>query len=108
MIVHQMDESMIKFSLFTRKIVQLDGSRRRLNGLRRIPFWRCRRRNSHSLNLLFQLLMHVLDEVMFLLSAVFGRGCLRRISVSHHIIIVVVVFVRVVFVVGCERIEIGI
>jgi hypothetical protein len=103
-----MDESMIIFSLFTRKIVQLDGSRRRLKDLRGIPFGRCRWRNSHPLYLLLQLLMHVLDEVMFLLSAFFGCRCLRRVSVSHHMIIVVVVLVRVVFIVGCKRVEIGI
>lgn len=116
MIVHQMDakiDSMIRFLctqidwLHQRRFVafELDGPRRRLQVLRRFPAWRSRRCDPHPLNLFLQLLMHVLDEIV--LFRLLSRLHRLRISVDDQVV-VVVVFICVVVVIGCERIEIGV
>lgn len=122
MIVHQMDAKIDSLCIYTKHLIKLinerfhvaannylvivasDRARRRLRTLRWLPArrsWRC---DPHSLYLLLELLMHVFDKIMLSLPVVFGRS-LISVSVENQVI-VVVIFVRVVFFIGSNGVEI--
>ena len=78
---------------------------RRLCTLRWLSTWWSWWSDSHTLYLLLQLLMHIFNEIMLFLSVDF-RWSMISVAVKNQVVVVVVIFVCIVFVFRCKRVEI--